>query len=559
MAMDQHLLGSWDLAVDGRDGSGHGRHATTVGEVAFGASNEPSLGGAVARIVRGQGSLVVPDLPARGTGDFTIGMWVNANPRPTSALGDLASAFDPAGRQGFTLGFQHGAVCGSHRNDRNLFFGIDSGTAPRWSDHGRPSEAAVMIYALVVHDGALYAATWEESETSPPRGHVYRFDDGTWVDCGSPWDCNAVTRLAVHEGQLYAGVSRVKSGGSGRPESANPNPGGRILRYEGGTDWSDCGQLDGADSIAGLVPFDGALYATPLYSQGVYRMGAGGTWDFVGTPGRRLLALGVVDGALYGAGNDHVNVESAIQQTAAGVVVPAESTAGGGGVFRYDGGQTWTSCGLQRDTTQVYSIETHAGRMHISTWPTGLVFRRSDDGSWDDIGRLGEETEVMALVSYNGMLYAGTLPHAEVHRLDHDGSWTNLRSLDQTPDVLYRRAHAMGVYRGELFCGTLPGGRVFSMQTGLATSFDRALAPGWRHVAAVRAGDRVSLFADGALVGSRSAGDGQGGSLDLGSGTELRIGGGPHAGLDGELARVRLHGRAFEPAEIAAWAAATLS
>ena len=100
-------------------------------------------------------------------------------------------------------------------------------------------------------------------------------------------------------------------------------------------------------------------------------MSSPGTWDFVGGPGRRLLALGVHGGHLYGAGNDHVHVDSAIQQTAAGVVVPAESSEGGGGVFRYDGGETWTSCGMQPDTTQVYSFETHGGQLHISTWPTG--------------------------------------------------------------------------------------------------------------------------------------------------------------------------------------------
>src|SRR5690349_3350861 len=255
MPSDAQLAGSWDLAGDGRDTTG--RHpAVPVGAVSFGPSTAPAIGGAVARIEAGRGHLEVADLEPFGTADFTLGLWVNANPRPTSPLGDLAAAFDPAERRGFTLGFQHGAVCGSHRNDRNLFFGTDAGTEPTWLDHGRPSPSTVMIYALVVHAGALYAATWEESDTEVPRGHVYRFDDGAWTDCGSPWDCNAVTRLAVHDGHLYAAVSRVKSGGSGRPESLNPNPGGRILRYEGGQDWTDYGQIEGADSIAGLVPFD---------------------------------------------------------------------------------------------------------------------------------------------------------------------------------------------------------------------------------------------------------------------------------------------------------------
>ena len=309
MSLETGLIGSWGLAGDGRDASGHGHHAQVHGTVTFAPSASPDMHRSVARIDAGAGHLEVPSIGQLGTNDLSVSLWVNAAPRPTAALGDLVSAFDPAGRRGFTLGFQHGAVCGSHRNDRNLFFGIDAGTDPRWTDYGHPADDVVMIYALVTHDGELYAATWEESSTRSPRGHVYRLASDGWVDCGSPWDCNAVTRLTVHEGHLYAGVSRVKSGGSGRPETLNANPGGRIFRYEGGTDWSDLGQLPDADSIAGLVPYAGTLYATPLYSQGVYRMERPGEWRSVGTPGRRLLALGVHGGHLYGAGNDHVHVE----------------------------------------------------------------------------------------------------------------------------------------------------------------------------------------------------------------------------------------------------------
>ena len=108
--------------------------------------------------------------------------------------------------------------------------------------------------------------------------------------------------------------------------------------------------------------------------------------------------------------------------------------------------------------------------MYISTWPSGLVFRLGSSGRWESTGRLGSETEVMALASFNGMLYAGTLPPRR--SIAATGTMGGRRSapLDTTPDVLYRRAHAMGVYRGELFCGTLPGANVYSMQAGLAVS-----------------------------------------------------------------------------------------
>ena len=118
----QRLLGQWDLAADGRDGSGNDRHAVVHGSVAFGPSLDHGRSGSVARIVRGHGHLEVSGIRDFGETDFTIGLWVNAAPTPTAALGDLASFFDPTDRRGFNLGFQHGAVCGSQRADRNLFW-----------------------------------------------------------------------------------------------------------------------------------------------------------------------------------------------------------------------------------------------------------------------------------------------------------------------------------------------------------------------------------------------------------------------------------------------------
>ncbi len=484
---------------------------------------------------------------AIGLMDFSLALTIRTNDRPTTGLGDIAAAFERPERRGFSVGFHHGAPCGNHGNDRNLFFGLDAATEPRWTDHGRPSPETIMVCALAVHDDGLYAATWEGGPSD--RGHVYRRSAVGWVDCGAPWDANAVSRLAVHDGRLYAGVSRLRGGGSGMPDSANRGPGGRILRYEGGREWADCGQLEGADSIAGLVPFAGELYAIPMYSEGVFRMRAPGDWVSCGSPGRRLLALGVHAGGLYGAGNDHADVDSAIAQTAAGIVVPARSSRGGGGMFEYVGDGAWTSLGLQPDTTQVYSIETYEDGLFIGTWPNGLVLRHEGDERWRSTGRLGRETEVMNLLAYNGMLYAGTLPKAEVYRFDGDDRWQLVGTLDRTPDVLYRRAASMAVYRGELYCGTLPSGRVHSMRTGAGVTVDRALTGGWHHVVAVRSGGTVALHVDGGLAAAW--GDERGETLDLGSLPPLVLGGGPRAAFDGELAEARLYGRALDAAEIA--------
>ena len=543
---DTTLIGSWDLAGDGRDESGHDRHAIGIGDLAFGPSSHRSTERLVARLTGDGSHFEVPGASV-GERDFTLTAWINI-PGPTrTVIGDIAAMFDPRDRRGFSLGVHHSSPCGNHGNDRNLFFGIDAGSDVGWTDHGRPSDSALMICALAVHDGDLYAATWEAGASNV--GHVYRLARDRWEDCGAPSDANAVTRLAVHDGSLYAGVSRLRGGGSGMPDSPNQAPGGRVLRYAGGTDWSDCGALDGADSIAALVPFDGDLHAIPMYSEGVFRLSEAGGWTSCGTPGRRLLALGAHAGSLYGAGNDHADVVSAIAQTAAGIVVPQRVPEGGGGVFRHDGGTAWTSLGLQRDTTQVYSIETYASAMHIGTWPHGIVFRHGGEERWDSWGQVGDETEVMNLVAYNGKLYAGTLPGAEVHRLD-DAGWQTVGTLDRTPDVRYRRAASMVAFRGQLYCGTLPSGQVHSMAAGLVATHDRALPTGWHHVAAVREGPAVALYVDGALVDRRT---GEAGltSADLTTASPLVLGGGPRAGFEGELAGIRLFGRALAGDEVA--------
>src|SRR5919112_2037906 len=244
-----------------------------------------------------------PATDAIGTRDFTVTATIDIPDRSMDGLGDGAAAYDPASRRGWTLGFLDSSPCGNHPNDRELCFTLDAGTEPAWTDLGKPSEAAIMGAALAVLDGSLYVGTWE----GPPsnRGRVYRLEGDRWQDCGSPWDCNAVSRLAVHDGVLYAGVSRLRGGGSGMPDSPNQGPGGHVLRYDGGTAWTDLGQLGDGDSVAGLVPWRGNLYAIPMYSDGLYRLEEPGRWEWCGSPGRRLLALGVHDGALYGAGNDH--------------------------------------------------------------------------------------------------------------------------------------------------------------------------------------------------------------------------------------------------------------
>ncbi len=105
----------------------------------------------------------------------------------------------------------------------------------------------------------------------------------------------------------------------------------------------------------------------------------------------------------------------------------------------------------------------------------------------------------MPLLVYNGKMYGGTLPLAEVYRYDNN-SWNRIGQVDKTPDVKYRRAWSMAVYQGRLFVGTLPSGRVLSIEAGKNVTYDHEFPSGWHHIAAVRGDRSLKLFVDGSKL-----------------------------------------------------------
>jgi hypothetical protein len=526
-AAEPGLIGHWRLAGDSSDSSGCGNHgrAVAVDLTADGPGGTP---GNAARFDGIASYVEVPPGPGLrlGTRDFSLAAWVHADDTAEDVPGDLVARFDPATRRGFNWGLKSGAgAVNSQANDRNLYFGLDAGTEPAWSDRGRPGNA-VYVMAMAVHDGGLFVGTCEAGPAE--AGHVYRYDGGRrWVDCGSPDRCNAVTSLATFGGKLYAGTGRYRLAGSSLPESANPNPGGKVARYEGGRGWADCGRLPGAEAVGGMVNFRGGLYASSLYRPaGFFRYRGGKQWQSGPLPadGRRVVALGVYNGHLYAGSYDSCSV------------------------CRFDG-TAWEAFPDLEASGQTYSFEVHAGELYTGTWPNGRVFRLDRGGRWVPAGRLGEEKEVMGMAVHNGKLYAGTLPLAGVYRLDGVDRWVPTGRVDLTPGVRYRRAWSMAVFGGELFCGTLPSGRVQALRAGRSVTHDRPLPSGWRHLASTREGGRLSLFVDGSRVASSGAADE--GPLDPADQAPLRIGFGATDHFRGRMSDLRLYNRALSAGEVA--------
>lgn len=528
------LVAHWPLARDGEDVSGNGLHATAHG-VEFAASGRRQSAN-----FDGQTSWLqapVNDRLRFGSGDFSISLWVHTEKSLDDVPGDLISQYDFKSRRGFHLALKtNPGVTFSQANSSQLQFGIDQNRTQKfWTDRGNPGNS-LLAFALCTFDGNLYAGTCEPDVGD--AGHVYRLSGrDQWVDCGAPDRSNAITSLVEFDGHLYAGTGKYRLGGSSLPESQNETLGGRIFRYEGGSKWVNVGRLPEAESIGGLVVFREKMYASSLYRPAAFFRYDGGTkWTDCGSPLRpkdlpgetthmRVEALGVYNGWLYATCYD------------------------GGRVFRFDG-ERWFDVGQLAGNTQTYAFAVRAGRFYVGTWRTGRVYRFEKPNEWTDVGRPGEELEVMGMLVHNGRLIAGTLPLAEVHEYDGESSWTKLTRLDHTPDVRYRRAWTMAEYDGQVFCSTLPSGKVYSWRSGRVAMSDRRFPAGWHHVTAIRSGGSLRTYVDGKLSAEESGFKAE--DFNLSTDQPLKIGFGPNDYFKGRLADVRIYRRALKPEEIKA-------
>jgi hypothetical protein len=252
-------------------------------------------------------------------------------------------------------------------------------------------------------------------------------------------------------------------------------------------------------------------------------------------------------------------------------------------VYSFDGVE-WTFAGLPGPlgtvpSLQIHSLTVYRGDLVAGTWPVGDVSRYLGGEKWESLGRVGEDgTEVNALTVYNGKLYGGSIPRAEVCRYDGKPQWTSLKRFYSPPGWIpglpgrakrkevneWGRVTTLAVHDGKLFAGTgncnsalidnQPGavaevfGKVFAMEAGKCATYDHDMGPGWRHVAAVRAGGRLKLFVDGKLVAESSAFKKD--DYDISNDQPLRIGFGQTDYFNGRISDVRIYNKAIGPREI---------
>ena len=371
------------------------------------------------------------------------------------------------------------------------------------------------MHALTVHNGQLFAGICDPRAGS--QGGVFRFQPpDQWINTNAPVRANAVTSLAVFNGELYAGTGKYRLAGSALEESRNETLGGEILKLDNAGKWSVAGKLASSEAVGGLVVFQNKIHASSLYRPaGFFRMEQNGQWQSLPTPGgKRPEAMAVHNDKLYATGYDE------------------------GHVYEFDGSK-WTDFGQVGSNTQTYGFAVYRGGLYVSTWPEGKVYRLQAANRWIDCGRLGEELEVMGLAVHNGSLFGGTLPSAQVYRYLGEQKWLATGKTDPTPDVKYRRAWSMSEFQGRLFCGTLPSGQVFSYQSGLVCTIDKPVGPGWHHLVAVRDRASLKLFLDGRLAGeTKSEWAGQ---INLKPNATLKIGHGVYDHYRGRLRDVSIN------------------
>jgi hypothetical protein len=445
---------------------------------------------------------------ARLDGDFTLCLWLDVPRDRAGAAGGLACTYDRATRTGVNLSAV--ASAGGYNgpgDELRLSFGIDAGSEPRWSEHGRPSPVSNYVSnSLTVFDGALHAAT-SDAPDAADRGHVFRYlGDGAWDDLGrvGTESASGVGPLLVHREQLYAATwnydwTRVHE------QRLAPC---RVYRYVAPGRWEDCGQPGASRRLFSLASYRGELLV--FGDDATLHAHRGGTsWEQVAAFDTFAHPAAVHEGRLV-----------------AGMLQPA-------GVRAFDG-ERWEDLGNPLGDParcdEVHCLCSYRGELHVGTWPLGRVARWDDRrGRWRQTGRLGDSTEVMALNVYNGALYGASIPRAEVFRHERDGAWRSLRRLFAPPGwqpVLVRnmarppdgdrrmrewaRVTSLTQHDGLLFASlgsctsaavdALAGvrGSVCALATGVVATTPRPLEPGRRHVAAVRRAGALAIYVDGA-------------------------------------------------------------
>lgn len=514
---------------------------------------------------------------ALGTREFSMAFWVKVPGNIDTVRGDILSKYDPVQRKGVNISIGGSSPNYSSVSDiRNLYFGIDSGVNGSWIDCGRPWKSNPLIATLTVYKGKLYTGIADASKPEDAC-HVFRYAGGThWIDCGrlasSPLTLS-ICSMIVHKGQLYAGTGvwdwvKTFAGIGGHTH---------VYRYEGGTEWRDCGRFGNGYRTMSLASFKGDLYASDD-AGACYRYDGGTSWTLVAQLRNHERLQPPQLGSVVQLGNHEKLRPRGAHEKFQPMMIYRGHLYGGtayGIAYRYDGGTAWTCIGRELPgATEFLKMQVFDGHLIAGTWPSGKVLKYDGEDRWTGIGQTGNATdkfqifEIEDLTVYNGKLYAGTLPMAEVYRYEGKTDWTLLRRLVWNPNFsptkspTWNVAACLTIFQGQLFMGTSmllgnydpnappEAGRVYAMKAGENVSLDDDLGDGWTHVIAVKERGHLKLYVNGDLRVTSPPFDNS--DYDVSNSESLVIGLGAQNYFSGILDDLRIYGGSLSPDQVLA-------
>src|SRR4051794_1978263 len=299
------------------------------------------------------------------------------------------------------------------------------------------------------------------------RQLVWGLDDGAegkWTDCGRPNGKTHISdALTVCNGDLYAGSTDG-------PDLADW---AHVYRYRGGRIWEDCGRLgkDRTRGVYAMIVHKGELYAATSASHGaqpaemsfgrVYRYLGNHNWEDIGQPGENYRL------------NSLASYKGKLYVTGFNIGPKV------GHVYVYDGNTSWTPCGEFKGWPHALAV--HAGKLYTA-YPQGEVFAY-DGANWENLGNpfgsLEECNQIHSIGVYKGELYIGSWPKGKVAVL-RGGKWIDLGQLGDATEVI-----GLAVYNGSLYGGSIPRAELDRFDgAGKWTSIRRLFdSPGYEPVA----------------------------------------------------------------------------
>lgn len=494
-------------------------------------------------------------------GDFTVSLRIDVPADRAGAAGGLAAAFDPATRTGFSLSAiqSAGGYCGPG-DELRISFGVDAGSEPGFLDCGRPSATANYVSnSLTVFDGALHAATSDAPEPAD-RGHLFRYRGGAeWEDLGQVGreGASGVGPLLVHRGALYAATwnydwTRVHE------QDLRPC---RVYRYEAPGRFADCGEPGAARRIFSLASYRGDLYAfgddaTVHVHRGDLRWELVQAFDTFAHPvtvHRGRLVLGMLQPATVRAfdGSAWHDLGNPLGDPARCDEIHSLASYRGalhagtwplGRVARLDAARgAWRQTGRLGDGSEVMALNVYNGKLYGATIPRAEILRYERDGAWTSLRRL------FAPPGWQPVLVRGMRTPPDGDRRMRE--WTRVTSLTQHDGRLF--ASVGSCTSAAVDAPADVRGSVHALAAGTVATTPHSLQPGRRHVAAVRRGGALAVYVDG-----REAATARGAIAgSLATGAPLAVGEDEAGRFGGTIDGVQTFARALAPRELAALAA----